>query len=101
MTCLNNQQIKELEDKDQVINIVFHYHLMSPIGWLNDPNGLCQFNDKYHLYYQYTPDNWFRGSKYWGHYSTKDFITFKNEPIALFPDSPLDKNGVYSGFGDS
>lgn len=97
MTCLNNQQIKELERQGSSDKYRLHYHLMPPIGWLNDPNGLCQFNDKYHLYYQYTPDNCLGGSKYWGHYSTKDFITFKNEPVALFPDSPLDKNGVYSG----
>ena len=35
--------------------------------------------------------------KYWGHYSTKDFITFKNEPVALFPDCSLDAGGAYSG----
>lgn len=97
MTCLNNQQIKELEKQGSNDKYRLHYHLMPPIGWLNDPNGLCQFKGKYHLYYQYTPDNCLGGSKYWGHYSTEDFITFKNEPTALFPDSPLDKDGVYSG----
>ena len=31
------------------------FHLMPKTGWLNDPNGLCQFNGTYHIYYQYTP----------------------------------------------
>lgn len=31
------------------------YHLMPETGWLNDPNGLCQFQGLYHIYYQYTP----------------------------------------------
>lgn len=97
MACLNNEQIKELEKEESNDKYRLNYHLMPPVGWLNDPNGLCQFNGKYHLYYQYTPDNCLGGSKYWGHYSTKDFITFKNEPVALFPDNSLDKNGVYSG----
>ena len=28
------------------------FHLMPKTGWLNDPNGLCQFNGTYHIYYQ-------------------------------------------------
>ena len=42
------------------------YHLMPPVGWLNDPNGLCQLNGEYHLYYQYSPTNANGGLKYWG-----------------------------------
>lgn len=28
-------------------------HLMPPTGWLNDPNGLCQFKGIYHAFFQY------------------------------------------------
>lgn len=97
MTCLNNQQIKKLEVRANHDKFRLKYHLMPPTGWLNDPNGLCQLQDTYHLYYQYSPDNCRGGDKYWGHYSTKDFLTFKNEDVPLFPDCKLDKNGVYSG----
>lgn len=97
MTYLNNQQIKKLEEQAVQDKYRLKYHLMPPTGWLNDPNGLCQLKDTYHIYYQYSPDNCLGGDKYWGHYSTKDFITFKNESIPLFPDSSFDKNGVYSG----
>ena len=97
MTCLNNEQIKKLEKQASNDEYRLNYHLMPPTGWLNDPNGLCQFEGIYHLYYQYAPDDCFGGDKYWGHYSTKDFITFKNEPVALFPDCSLDAGGAYSG----
>lgn len=73
------------------------YHLMPPTGWLNDPNGLCRFNGTTHIFYQYSPDNCFGGNKAWGHYTTKDYIHYKELPIALYPDSWMDQNGAYSG----
>lgn len=74
-----------------------HYHLMPPIGWLNDPNGLCQKDGIYHIYYQYSPFDGQGGVKLWGHYTSKDMITFKEEEPFLFPDTMIDKEGVYSG----
>lgn len=73
------------------------YHLMPPVGWLNDPNGLCQFHGIYHIFYQYSPGNAAGEKKGWGHYSTKDFMTFIREENPLFPDSEIDKDGAYSG----
>ncbi len=73
------------------------YHLMPPVGWLNDPNGLCQFHGTYHIFYQYSPDSAYGSLKCWGHYSTKDFITYKQEDITLYPDDEIDKSGAYSG----
>ena len=43
-------------------------HLMPPSGWMNDPNGLCQFQGVYHIYFQYTPFLAGWGLKLWGHY---------------------------------
>ena len=31
------------------------FHLMPPVGWLNDPNGLCQADGIYHVFFQYAP----------------------------------------------
>ena len=42
------------------------FHLMPKTGWLNDPNGLCQFNGTYHIYYQYTPFEPTGELKTWG-----------------------------------
>ena len=51
------------------------FHLMPKTGWLNDPNGLCQFNGTYHIYYQYTPFEPTGELKTWGHYTTKRFYS--------------------------
>lgn len=80
------------QDKDRL-----HYHLMPETGWLNDPNGLCQFHGTYHIYYQFTPFEPTGELKLWGHYTTKDFIHFQNEEPVLFPDTEYDAHGVYSG----
>ena len=32
------------------------FHLVPPVGWLNDPNGLCQLGDTYHAFFQYSVD---------------------------------------------
>ncbi len=73
------------------------FHLMPPTGWMNDPNGLCEFKGKFHVFFQYSPDNPRGGAKYWGHYMGDDLmhLHFAGSPLA--PDEAFDKNGVYSG----
>lgn len=73
------------------------FHLFPPSGWMNDPNGLCQFRGIHHIYFQYTPENPLGGEKYWGHYETKDFIHYEFTGLFLKPDCEVDKDGAYSG----
>ena len=47
-----NQEYRELTASDPRW---LRFHLMPETGWLNDPNGLCQLDGQYHIYYQYTP----------------------------------------------
>ena len=75
-----------------------NYHLMPKKGWLNDPNGLVHFKGEYHIFYQADEESLLgHVNKAWGHYSTKDFITYKQHELAILPDSIYDKNGAYSG----
>ena len=73
------------------------FHLMPKAGWMNDPNGLCQFKGVYHVFYQYSPLDAKGGMKAWGHQTTRDFIHWEHEPAPLFPDRDFDRSGVYSG----
>jgi beta-fructofuranosidase len=75
-------------------------HLEPKNGWINDPNGLCYFKGEYHVYYQYSPDSpTGSGKKCWGHWKSPDLINWRSMGIVLFPDTPDDKDGVYSGCG--
>ena len=72
------------------------YHLEPISGWMNDPNGLVEKDGVYHIYYQYSyePEG---GLKYWKQFTTKDFLHYQDEGIALSPDHPHDQDGAYSG----
>ncbi|MDK8649480.1 hypothetical protein QP849_03510 [Alloscardovia omnicolens] len=37
-------------------------HFEPPVNWMNDPNGLVQFNGVYHMFYQFDPFGWDWGS---------------------------------------
>lgn len=73
------------------------YHLMAPIGWINDPNGFIFYKDEYHLFYQYYPYKAAWGPTHWGHAKSKDLIKWETSPVALAPDQPYDKDGCFSG----
>ena len=101
MTALTNDLIKLTADAERNADRDGRFrqklHLMPPAGWLNDPNGLCQFKGIYHAFFQYSPFNAEGGVKMWGHYTSHDMIQWKYQGVMLYPDQPFDCSGVYSG----
>lgn len=73
------------------------FHIAPPHGLCNDPNGLCQINGTYHIYYQWFPLGPVHGLKHWYHVSTEDFINYQTHGCALRPEDPQDYYGCYSG----
>lgn len=74
------------------------WHLMPPSGWMNDPNGLCYFKGKYHVFYQHHPMNPEGGGPIsWGHFSSENWISWQQEEEAMLPIFPWDSQGVFSG----
>jgi fructan beta-fructosidase len=92
-------------NKDEVHRPQIHF---SPKAhWINDPNGMVYYKGTYHLFFQYHPYSSVWGPMHWGHATSKDMIHWKEQPIAIYPDSigtifsgsaVVDKNNT-SGFG--
>ena len=73
------------------------FHIMPPVGWINDPNGLCQFRGVFHAYFQYSPLSVHGGGGYWGHCTSRDLLHWEYHDPVLTTDIPEDQSGVYSG----
>ncbi|WP_186577881.1 glycoside hydrolase family 32 protein [Aquibacillus kalidii] len=101
---LNNELIdkayKEVNTHQETVKqdpYRLHYHIMPPVGLLNDPNGFVFFKGKYHLFYQWNPFATTHGPKFWGHLTSTNLINWEEQAIALAPGDWFDKNGCYSG----
>jgi len=68
------------------------YHYVNPEHVLNDPNGLCFWQGRWHLFYQaYPPED---PRQHWGHAVSDDLIHWTDLPYAIYPDP---ENCCYSG----
>lgn len=60
------------------------YHFSPPENLMNDPNGLCQWQGRYHLFYQFIPEGC--EDALWGHTVSDDLVHWRDLPPALYPD---------------
>ncbi len=59
------------------------YHYVNPEGMLNDPNGLCYWQGRHHLFYQaYPPED---PRQHWGHAVSDDLVHWEDLPLAIYP----------------
>lgn len=76
----NNKRMMDEQYRPQV-------HFSPKEKWVNDPNGMVYYKGIYHLFFQYFPDSTVWGPMHWGHATSKDLVHWKQQPIALYPDS--------------
>jgi len=60
------------------------YHFVSPESTMNDPNGLCFWRGRWHLFYQGYPVEDTR--QHWGHCVSDDLVHWRDLPYAIHPD---------------
>ncbi|WP_117168261.1 glycoside hydrolase family 32 protein [Paraliobacillus sediminis] len=92
-----NAQVNEFSSVSKEDPFRLHYHVMPPVGLLNDPNGFIYFQGKYHLFFQWNPFATDHSLKYWAHVTSTDLFNWEWQPIALAPSDWFDKDGCYSG----
>ena len=73
------------------------FHFSPPQGMMNDPNGLCQWQGRFHMFYQFRPqwgkpDN--ENRVHWGHTVSDDLVRWTDLPPALYPTT---EHHCYSG----
>lgn len=68
------------------------YHFVSPESQLNDPNGLCFWQGRWHLFYQAYPPDEFpapadipKRRQHWGHAISEDLVHWRDLPYAIYP----------------
>ncbi|MFD1161246.1 glycoside hydrolase family 32 protein [Hwangdonia seohaensis] len=71
-----------------------NFHFTPKKGWMNDPNGMFYKDGFYHLYFQHYPNGNTWGPMHWGHAISTDMVTWKEMPIAIYPD---EKGYIFSG----
>ncbi len=62
-------------------------HFSPKQHWMNDPNGMIFYDNTWHLFFQYYPDSTVWGPMHWGHATSTDLVHWKEQPVALYPDS--------------
>ena len=68
------------------------YHFVNPENTLNDPNGLCLWRGRWHLFFQARPPGDER--VHWGHAVSDDLVRWEDLPYAFGPGPESD---CYSG----
>jgi beta-fructofuranosidase len=98
------EQEKELETNELVLRFAASreklaaiphrpaFHFVSPENMLNDPNGLCFWQGRWHLFYQAYPPDEFpdprdikRRRQHWGHAVSDDLVHWRDLPYAIYP----------------
>ena len=65
------------------------YHFVPFVNWINDPNGLCWYQGRYHMFYQQNPHSQQWNNMYWGHAVSRDLVHWTHLPIVFEPQEMI------------
>ena len=92
----DTQVVAFVQNREAIANTPHRplYHFSAPMGRIHDPNGLCQWQGNYHLFYQYIDTDPNTEGIRWGHAYSEDLLTWKDLPVAI---SPTIEQSSFSG----
>lgn len=79
------------------------YHFGPWENWINDPNGVCWYQGRYHMFYQFNPHGQEWSNMYWGHAVSRDLVHWTHLPVVFEPQKEvlehpdILKGGAFSG----
>ncbi len=73
-------------------------HIRPGYGWINDPNGIVEYDGRWHVFFQHNPAGPVHADMHWGHVSSPDLVTWTEHPVAFGPTpGGPDSHGCFSG----
>lgn len=97
LSIYDHHELRQLHDRIVQSPWREKFHIQPVTGLMNDPNGFCFFDGKWHLFYQWFPFGPVHGLKHWYHVESEDLMTWENKGLAMKPDLLYDNMGCFSG----
>ena len=72
-------------------------HAMPSGSWTNETHGMLYADGRYHVFFQKNANGPYMSRLHWGHISSEDLCTWRDEPIAIAPGESYDLKGCWSG----
>jgi len=73
------------------------FHGMPSGGWTNECHGMTYSNGKYHVFFQKNANGPYMSRLHWGHITSENLYSWREEPIAIAPGESYDIKGCWSG----
>ena len=73
------------------------FHGMPTGSWSNETHGMLYSGGRYHVFFQKNPNGPYMSRLHWGHISSDNLYSWREEPIAVYPDINEDMKGCWSG----
>lgn len=73
------------------------FHGMPSGGWTNECHGMTYSDGRYHVFFQKNANGPYMARLHWGHISSENLISWREEPIAISPSESYDIKGCWSG----